>query len=44
MAEQVAAKGQFARKIHWSFTVNTAREELEKQYHKVKTDNLLPNN
>lgn len=33
-----------AAKIHWSFTVNTAREKLEKQYHKVNADNNLFNN
>lgn len=33
-----------ASKIHWSFTVDTAREKLEKQYHKVNTDNPLSNN
>jgi hypothetical protein len=28
-----------ASKIHWSFTVDTAREKLEKQYLKVKKEN-----
>lgn len=33
-----------ASKIHWSFTVNTAREKLEKQYQKVNTGNRISNN
>jgi hypothetical protein len=33
-----------ASKIHWSFTVNTAREKLAKQYQKVNTDNPVSNN
>lgn len=33
-----------ATKIHWSFTVNTAREKLEKQYQKVNKDNPVSNN
>ncbi len=33
-----------ASKIHWSFTVNTAREKLAKQYQKVNTDNPLSKN
>ena len=33
-----------ASKIHWSFTVNTAREKLGKQYHKVNTDNNVSKN
>lgn len=33
-----------AAKIHWSFTVNTAREKLAKQYQKVNTDNNVSNN
>ena len=31
-------------KIHWSFTVNTAREKLGKQYQKVNKDNPVSNN
>lgn len=33
-----------AAKIHWSFTVNTAREKLTKQYQKVNSDNDVSNN
>lgn len=33
-----------ATKIHWSFTVNTAREKLTKQYQKVNDKNNLSNN
>lgn len=33
-----------ARKIHWSFTVNTAREKLGKQYQMVNKDNNVSNN
>ncbi|MCJ8164069.1 IS630 family transposase [Pontibacter sp. E15-1] len=33
-----------AAKIHWSFTVNTARVKLAEQYQKVNIDNYVSNN
>lgn len=39
-----AKRNSKASKIHWSFTVNTAREKLGKQYQNVNKDNPLSKN
>jgi hypothetical protein len=38
------SRNKKAAKIHWSFTVNTAREKLAKQYQKVNQENIFSKN